>query len=100
MRRCRGGLSDLHRRSQDEVSFVWSSTPRFTFGKLVFFVVRCSALPLCFIKPYKNRYLPPATFLAHIVVRVHDRLPNRVSRPYALHKHSVAHVMKLGHLYM
>lgn len=51
-------------------------------------------------KPCKNRYLPPATFLAHIVIKVHDRLPNRVSCFYALDKHSVAHVMKVAHLEM
>ena len=31
----------------------------------------------------KNRYLPPATFLAHIIVGVGDRLPNRVSLLHA-----------------
>jgi hypothetical protein len=48
----------------------------------------------------KNRYLPPATFLAHVVVGVRDRLSNRVSLLHALQKHSVAHIMKLVHLEM
>ena len=48
----------------------------------------------------KNRYLPPATFLAHIVVGVRDSLPNRVSLLHASQKHSIAHIAKLVHLEM
>lgn len=89
-----------HHCSQDEISSVWGSTPHFTLGKLVFFIVSRPQSVVRFILHieflFKNRYLPPATFLAHIVVGIRDSLSNRVSLLHASQNHSVAHYYEAG----